>query len=91
MRKIENELRHEEAVDTEIVKDIHGALKKITKLFRKAEHLFKIHETEATLHEIEIELEEKEQEFRHIIEKLLQFFHAYEKIFEKELEELEKN
>jgi len=89
-KKIEDQIEHEEEVDREIIHLINTAFKNTKKLFRQAKHMFKIHEHEAEVVEVKLDLKEKDKEFRYIIKKLLQFFQTYERIFEKELKELER-
>lgn len=71
----------EAEVDQQIIAKIHAFFLKAQEIFIEAEHLFKVDIKKAKVTKIKLELEEKEQEMKHILEKLLQFIAAYEKIF----------
>ena len=87
-KKLQQERMKEAEVDRQIIAKIHAFFLDIQKIFTEAEHLFKVDIKKAKITRIKLELEEKEQEMKHILEQLLRFVAAYERIFRQALEGL---
>lgn len=87
-KKIGEEIKEETRVDKKIIQDLHQAFVDLKQHFAQAEHLFTADLNQGKVKKINAELGEKEKEFKHIIERLLQFIQAYEQIFREYLKEL---
>src|SRR3989344_1146307 len=86
-KKLQQERMKEAEVDRQIIAKIHTFFLKVKEIFTEAEHPFKVDIKKAKITRIKLELEEKEQEMKHILEQLLRFVAAYERIFRQALKD----
>lgn len=82
---VEGEIKSEKELEAEIVRIIHKAFVQIRKEFTDMEHLFEVDISKAEVTSVKEELKEFEEEFRHVMEKLMQFFAFYEHFFQQQL------
>lgn len=84
-KAIEEVIKEEKEVDKQIIRKIHRAFVKLRKLFIKSEHLFSLYIRKTEIKKFKLKLEEDEEQVKHILEQLMRFIFAYEKIFKRAL------
>ncbi len=90
LKKVKGSLKGVSDVSRDAIFRIDKTFEEIKILFNQSDHLFEVSIEEATVGSVKMELEEKEKEVRHILERLLRFILAYEKLFKEALGKVKK-
>ncbi|MBI2666547.1 hypothetical protein HYX13_02955 [Candidatus Woesearchaeota archaeon] len=84
-KKVKKRIVQEQELEREMLQKVAAAWKKMYQKFQEAEELFVVDLKKIKVKEIYLELEEKHEEVKHILERLLGFFGAYQHFLQQQL------